>query len=553
MIARASTDVLRDLVASEAHRQGTVLRGASIAALVVAVTAVLLMAASGWFLAGAWLAGTSGGALAFNYMLPSALIRALAMLRTGGRYVERVASHAGMLRALAGLRPRVFAGLARGPIARALSLSTGEASARVMQDVGALEVVFIARSDVIRALAAPVAAALVVGLVGWGPALALVAVCAVAVLVSHRLAIAICRVPARDVQRATGRIKDTYAALAETSAELAAYRLEAFAVEQVMARSRVLDAARLRLERARSVQLVLWSVAATCAAALVLFAARGAPAPMAAAATLASLVAVETLSAVAGLFIQRERVDEARARLADVMDDGTTDEVVCPVVPAHGLALRLAGTTLGLAPGDRLAVSGPSGCGKTTLLEQILGLRSVPRGRIWIAGIDRVDLPARSTRSLFAYAPQEAPLLSGTVRDNLRLADPDADDAAMFDALRIACLDEQVGHLPSGLDTWVGASGEHLSGGEGKRLALARAWLRPAPWLVLDEPTEGLDRATEARLLRHLDAALSAQGRGLIVVSHRSNIKRLCGHEIDLARASAMPDLICRKEEKAWT
>jgi len=105
----------------------------------------------------------------------------------------------------------------------------------------------------------------------------------------------------------------------------------------------------------------------------------------------------------------------------------------------------------------------------------------------------------------------------------------------MWDALRDAQLEARVRRMPEGLRTWIGDGGETLSGGERRRLALARAFLRPAPWLMLDEPTEGLDGKTEAAVVAALDRRLARTGQGLLLVSHRAAPLRLCPQRLDVS------------------
>jgi ATP-binding cassette subfamily C protein CydC len=131
--------------------------------------------------------------------------------------------------------------------------------------------------------------------------------------------------------------------------------------------------------------------------------------------------------------------------------------------------------------------------------------------------------------------PQDARLLTGTVADNLRLAAPTADDAELWDALADAQLDARVRRLPLGLATWIGDGGEVLSGGERRRLSVARAYLRPVPWLLLDEPTEGLDRRTEAELVAALERRLTRTGQGVVIVSHRPAPLALCSLTLDVS------------------
>ncbi len=114
------------------------------------------------------------------------------------------------------------------------------------------------------------------------------------------------------------------------------------------------------------------------------------------------------------------------------------------------------------------------------------------------------------------------------MRDNLRLGAPDAPDTLLWTALRDAALDERVRALPNGLDAWIGEDGARLSGGERRRLSLARTLLRPAPWLLLDEPTEGLDPATEARVMHRLAIRLAASGQGALIISHRPLPLQFC-------------------------
>ena len=186
-------------------------------------------------------------------------------------------------------------------------------------------------------------------------------------------------------------------------------------------------------------------------------------------------------------------------------------------------------------PGTRLGVAGPSGCGKTRTLEALVGLRPAPPGRFRIGPTRLETVPEGWARPLFAYAPQDARLVTGTVSENLRLAAPEADEAALWDALADAQLDGRVRQLPQGLETWLGDGGEVLSGGERRRLSLARAYLRPAPWLLLDEPTEGLDRQTEADVVAALDRRLSRTGQGLVIVSHRPAPLTLCSATLDVS------------------
>ena len=164
----------------------------------------------------------------------------------------------------------------------------------------------------------------------------------------------------------------------------------------------------------------------------------------------------------------------------------------------------------------------------STLVERLVGLREACPGE-WQVGLeDLAVVDAAAGRGLFAYAAQEVRLLDASVRDNLRLAAPDAPDPVLWAALEDAAMADRIRLAPEGLDLPIGPNGTKLSGGERRRLTLARAYLRNAPWLVLDEPTEGLDAATEACVLERLERRLAETGQGLILVSHRPAPVRLC-------------------------
>jgi ATP-binding cassette subfamily C protein CydC len=154
-------------------------------------------------------------------------------------------------------------------------------------------------------------------------------------------------------------------------------------------------------------------------------------------------------------------------------------------------------------------------------------------------GQDIQTLDTGALRAAFAHAPQDAAMIAGTVRDNLALAGVHPNEA-LWDALADAALEARVRALPQGLDTRIGENGERLSGGERRRLSLARALLRDAPWLLLDEPTEGLDAATEALVVARLDARLKRTGQGLVLVSHRPAPRALCDRELPIAPPAAI-------------
>ncbi|MGA9868088.1 MAG: ATP-binding cassette domain-containing protein, partial [Acetobacteraceae bacterium] len=205
-----------------------------------------------------------------------------------------------------------------------------------------------------------------------------------------------------------------------------------------------------------------------------------------------------------------------------------------PAKPPSGAALRFEGVrfrwqadhplvfdamSLEVPPGARVAVLGPSGAGKSTLAALALKLAAPEAGRVSLGGADIATLAASDVRARIGWLGQATHLFDDTIRANLLLARPDAHEAALWAALEAARIAETVRALPDGLDTWVGEGGARFSGGQGRRLALARCLLSPAPLLILDEPCAGLDAETERAFLTTLNEAV--RGRGVLLIAHR--------------------------------
>ncbi|MGI5512941.1 thiol reductant ABC exporter subunit CydD [Streptomyces sp. CA-106131] len=179
----------------------------------------------------------------------------------------------------------------------------------------------------------------------------------------------------------------------------------------------------------------------------------------------------------------------------------------------------VSGVSLTVAPRETVALVGPSGAGKSTLLNVLLGFVAPTKGRVRVAGVDLASADLEQWRSGIAWVPQRPHLYAGTIAENVRLARPDADDAAVREALADAGALEFVDALPAGAATVLGEDGWGLSAGQRQRLALARAFLADRPVLLLDEPTASLDGATEADIVEAVRRL--AVGRTVLLVVHR--------------------------------
>jgi ATP-binding cassette subfamily C protein CydD len=203
--------------------------------------------------------------------------------------------------------------------------------------------------------------------------------------------------------------------------------------------------------------------------------------------------------------------------------------------PARGPALD--GLSFRVPAGETLVLAGPSGAGKSTVIEILLGFVRPDRGRVTLNGADIADLVPQSLSRLTAWIGQRPVLFAGSIRDNIRFARPEATDAEIAEAARVARVSEFADALPEKLDTRVGEGGYGLSGGQAQRVAIARAFLKNAPLLLLDEPTAHLDPATESDVLEGLRRL--AIGRTVIMASHSAGSHALRGQRLDIRAGKA--------------
>jgi ATP-binding cassette subfamily C protein CydD len=215
----------------------------------------------------------------------------------------------------------------------------------------------------------------------------------------------------------------------------------------------------------------------------------------------------------------------------------TFEDVSLTWDPSRGPALD--GLSFRVPAGETLLLTGPSGAGKSTVLEILLGFARPESGRVTLNGADIATIVPAALSRLTAWIGQRPVLFAGTIRDNIRFARPESDDAAVEAAARAAHVSEFADLLPQGLDTPVGEGGYGLSGGQAQRVAVARAFLRDSPLVLLDEPTAHLDPGTEAVVLDALRRL--CVGRTAILASHSRAARAGHGRVLELAGGRAGP------------
>jgi thiol reductant ABC exporter CydC subunit len=492
------------------------------------------------------------------------LVRACALARPLARYLERLVSHDVALRALGNVRERFYERLEPLAPAGLDAYRRGELLGRLVGDVDALQGLYL------RALGPPLLA-LAVGSACVGVAAAVLPAAAV-VLAAGLLAAAVGPpLAAWAAGRAAGRRQGAARAeltaelveLLRSAPELVAYGHEDETLAHIRSHDRELALLARRDALAAGAADGLSTLLAGLTVAGVLWVSLAAHADgrldRVLIATLA-LLALASFDAVTPLAAAARELTAALAsgrRVLEVVDrtPAVRDPDVPAPAPAAAATVALEGVTarydpaeppvleeldLVLEPGSRVALVGPSGAGKTTVTSLLLRFLDPERGRVTIGGRDIRELRQEDVRRRFALAGQEAHLFCSSIRENLRLARPEATEDELWDALRAARLDAWVASLPAGIDTPVGEEGRQLSGGQRQRLVLARALLADAPVLLLDEPTAHLDPETAEELVR--DVLGGAGGRTVLLVTHRPEGLDLVDEVVRLGTSSDRHD-----------
>ena len=530
---------LRRLLGFLAPLKGRVALSALLGAATV-LSGVGLMSASAYLISAAALRPSIA-----ELQVAIVAVRAFGIARGGLRYAERYVSHDTTFRLLARLRVWFYQALEPLAPARLQDQRSGDLLARILGDIETLEGFYV------RAAAPPLAALLAGAAAGWllwrfAPALM------GAWLVCYLCACLLLPLGMRRLGRATGR------RLAERRATLSAALVDgiqglpdllAFGqgrrwAAQIEGAGQALATAQQQMAGLNGLQsglalllanLGLWSVTLL---AIPLVRSGQLDGVYIAAAALAALASFEAAAPLPLATQHLEANLRAAGRLFELAD--ARPEVREPAQPqplpeASGLQIRglsfrypgagpaeppaLDGLDLDLAAGKKVALVGPSGAGKSTLVGLLARFWEYEQGEIRLGGGELRQLPQATVRQRLAVAPQNPYLFNASLGDNLRLAYPAASDAQIETALRLAGLGGWLERLPQGLETWAGEQGLRLSGGERQRLAVARALLRPAPLMVLDEPTAHLDPPAAAALLETLCA--QAEGRALLLITHR--------------------------------
>ncbi|MDO9106206.1 MAG: thiol reductant ABC exporter subunit CydC [Methylovulum sp.] len=510
--------------------------------LLTALSSVALLTLSGWFISASALAGLNAEAWAFNFVLPAAQIRALAIARTASRYAERLVTHEATFHVLANIRGWFFQQLIPLVPGRLSSLRSGDVLSRMTADIDALDALYL------RLLSPALVAALGVGAVTaflylYAPIISLntgvmLALASVAV---PWLFTVLGRGGAEETVVLAANFRIRHLDMLQGLADLLAYRAYPRFNALLDQCSRLMvDTQRRnnRLTAISSALTLLLSQSALLAALLMaalLYRDRllsGAESVMLVFCVLAAFEFAMPLPQALQMLAKTGKAAQRIRQVAQMSPTITSPRQPSALPYGYGLQLddvsfrypnqpdwALRQVSLSIPQNSKLAIIGASGSGKTTLLHMLMRYYDADQGRILLAGHNLKQFDSDDLLTRYGVLSQRSELFAATIKDNLLIAKPKASAAELAAALSSAGLRTLINRLPDGIDTWVGESGLKVSGGEARRIALARLYLKNAPILILDEPTEGLDKETEREVLNTL--AAFAQDKTLIIVTHR--------------------------------
>lgn len=508
-------------------------------AILTLLASIGLLTLSGWFLSASAVAGFAG-LYSFNYMLPAAGVRGTAIARTAGRYFERLVSHDATFRVLQHLRIFTFSKLLPLSPAGLARFRQGDLLNRVVADVDTLDHLYL------RVISPLVGAFVVIAVVTLGLcmldvplALTLGGIMLLTLLLLPPLFYRAGKATGEKLTRLRGDYRQQLTSWLQGQAELTIFG----ASRRYRARMESTElswheAQRRQSELTALSQALMLLIGGFAVIAMLWMAAGGVggntqPGALIALFVFCALAAFEALAPVTGAFQHLGQVIASAVRITQIVEQ--TPEVQFKeghsVVP-DSVAVQLTevtfayegqtqnaldGINLTVQAWQNVAILGRTGCGKSTLLQLLTRAWDPRQGQILFNTTPLTDFNEQTLRKIVSVVPQRVHLFSATLRDNLLLASPTASDEALCAVLEKVGLHKLL--EDDGLNAWLGEGGRQLSGGELRRLAVARALLHDAPFMLLDEPTEGLDATTESQILDLL--AQTMKNKTVLMVTHR--------------------------------
>ena len=517
-----------------------------ILSLITSLAAITLLSLSGWFITASAMAGLlsiDGNVLAFNFMLPAAQIRALAIMRTLGRYAERLVTHEATFRVLAQIRSWFFQQLIPLVPGRLALMRSGDLLSRMTADIDALDALYLR-------LVAPV----FVAILGVTAVTIVLATYAPIISIANGLILFVAavyvpwlfnRLGSEGAERITVlmanykiRQVDTLQGFAELVANQAYERYSVFLQQfsDRMIHTQRQNNCLTGISSAITFLLSQISFTVVLILAGLLYTENqltGSEVALVVFCVLASFELVTPLPQALQMLAKTQKSAQRIRQVAKLKPTITEPQQILLLPQSYDLQLSdvcfrysdqqdwvLKNINVQIPLGTKLAIVGASGSGKTTLLHLIMHYFDPEIGQVALAGYSLSQYGSEPLMTCFGVLSQRSQLFATTIKENLLIAKPDATAKELDAAIKAAGLEKFISYLPEGLNTWVGESGVKVSGGEARRIALARLYLKDAPILILDEPTEGLDSETERDVFQAL--SVFATQKTIIMVTHRA-------------------------------
>lgn len=507
--------------------------------IVTLLASIGLLTLSGWFLSASAVVGVAG-IYSFNYMLPAAGVRGAAIIRTAGRYFERLVSHDATFRVLQHLRVFTFSKLLPLSPAGLARFRQGELLNRVVADVDTLDHLYLrVISPLIGALVVIVVVTAGLSILDVTLALTLGGIMLVTLLVLPPLFYRAGKPAGESITQMRGQYRQQLTAWLQGQAELMLFSAsDRYRKQLEKTEQRWQDAQRRQAELTALSQALMLLIGGVAVVAMLWLTSAGVggnsqPGALIALFVFCALAAFEALAPVTGAFQHLGQVIASARRITQITGQQPEVTFAAGEGQAFGqvsLTLNqvtfsypqqpspaLENISLQVGAGEHIAILGRTGCGKSTLLQLLTRAWDPANGEILLNDQPLTHLNEATLRQAMSVVPQRVHLFSATLRDNLSLAAPGASDIQLMKALERVGLEKLL--EDSGLNAWLGEGGRQLSGGELRRLAIARALLHDAPLMLLDEPTEGLDATTESQILDLLAEVM--REKTVLMVTHR--------------------------------
>lgn len=508
-------------------------------AILTLLASIGLLTLSGWFLSASAIAGFAG-IYSFNYMLPAAGVRGAAITRTAGRYFERLVSHDATFRVLQHLRIYTFSKLLPLSPAGLARYQQGELLNRIVADVDTLDHLYLrVISPLVGAFVVIMIVTLGLSALDFTLAITLGGIMLLTLFIMPPVFYRAGKNTGQNLTHLRGQYRQQLTSWLQGQAELTIFGASKRYRAQMEATELQWHEAQRRQSELTALSQALMLLIGALAVMLMLWMASGGvggntqPGALIALFVFCALAAFEALAPVTGAFQHLGQVIASALRITELTEQ--KPEVTFPQTESTApekvtLTLRdvsfrypdqpinaLSALSLQATPGEHIAILGRTGCGKSTLLQLLTRAWDPQQGEILLNDHPLSSLSEPALRRTISVVPQRVHLFSATLRDNLLLASPNASDDILSDMLRRVGLEKLL--EDGGLNSWLGEGGRQLSGGELRRLAIARALLHDAPLMLLDEPTEGLDATTESEMLELLADVM--REKTVLIVTHR--------------------------------